>query len=121
MGSQITNAIKNVFGIHSPSKIWRKEIGQNLGLSVGLGFSDVIDDVKDDMVNDMNGLTASMNANVTAYGTGSAATLGNATTYNGGAITINVYGAEGQDVNSLADTIAQKLGDMTRRKELVYA
>lgn len=121
MGSQITNAIKNVFGIHSPSKIWRKEIGQNLGLSVGLGFSDVIDDVKDDMVNDMNGLTASMNANVTAYGTGSAATLGNATTYNGGAITINVYGAEGQDVNSLADTIAQKLGDMTRRKELAYA
>jgi hypothetical protein len=42
-------------------------------------------------------------------------------TLNGSPITINVYGAEGQDVNSLAQTIAQKLEDMTRRKEVVYA
>jgi phage-related protein len=120
MGSQITNAIKRVFGIASPSKVFAG-IGGYLAEGLGVGFEDEIGDVKADMVGEMSGLTASMNANVTAYGTGSAATLGNSTTYNGGAITINVYGAEGQDVNSLADTIAQKLGDMTRRKELVYA
>ena len=36
-------------------------------------------------------------------------------------ITINVYGAEGQNVNDLAEVIAVKLEDMTRRKGAVYA
>ena len=36
-------------------------------------------------------------------------------------ITINVYGAEGQNVNDLANIVADRLGDMTRRKEVVYA
>ena len=119
MGSAITKAIKGVFGIHSPSKIWRKQIGQNLGLSIGLGFGDVVDDVKKDMMTDMNGLTASMTADVSAHTSGDA--LGGPTTnYNGGAVTINVYAAEGQDVNSLANVIAEKLEAMTARKRAVY-
>ena len=61
-----------------------------------------------------------MSANINAYGP-QGALLGDSTTYNGGAVTINVYGAEGQDVNDLAQSIAQKLEDMTRRKELAYA
>ena len=36
-------------------------------------------------------------------------------------ITINVYGAEGQNVNDLANVIAEKLDDMTRRKAAAYA
>ena len=120
MGSAITKAIKGVFGIHSPSKIWREQIGQNLGLSIGLGFGDVVDDVKKDMMTDMNGLTASMTADVSAHTSGDA--LGGPTTnYNGGAVTINVYAAEGQDVNSLANVIAEKLEAMTARKRDVYA
>ena len=120
MGSAITKAIKGVFGIHSPSKIWREQIGQNLGLSIGLGFGDVVDDVKKDMMTDMNGLTASMTADVSAHTSGDA--LGGPTTnYNGGAVTINVYAAEGQDVNSLANVIAEKLEAMTARKGAVYA
>lgn len=119
MGSAITKAIKGVFGIHSPSKIWREQIGQNLGLSIGLGFGDVVDDVKKDMMTDMNGLTASMTADVSAHTSGDA--LGGPTTnYNGGAVTINVYAAEGQDVNSLANVIAKKLEAMTARKRAVY-
>ena len=116
--ASITGAIKKVFGIHSPSKVWRREIGQNLGLSVGLGFSDVIDGVKDDMVDNMNGLTASMS--VTATGAGDPYLGGSTTNYNGGAVTINVYGAEGQNVNDLAEVIAQKLEAMTARKKAVY-
>ena len=120
MGSAITKAIKGVFGIHSPSKIWREQIGQNLGLSIGLGFGDVVDDVKKAMMTDMNGLTASMTADVSAHTSGDA--LGGPTTnYNGGAVTINVYAAEGQDVNSLANVIAEKLATMTARKRDVYA
>ncbi len=119
MGASITKAIKGVFGIHSPSKVWREEIGQNLGISIGLGFGDVVGDVKKDMMSDMNGLTASMTADVSAYNSGEA--LGGTTNYNGGAVTINVYGAEGQSVNELADVIANKLEDMTKRRQMVYA
>ena len=120
MGEYITKAIKGVFGIHSPSKLWREQIGQNLGISIGLGFGDVVGDVKKDMMSDMNGLTASMTADVSAYNSGEA--LGGPTTnYNGGAVTINVYGAEGQSVSALVDAVAERLEEMTVRKKVVYA
>lgn len=39
----------------------------------------------------------------------------------GRSVTINVYGAEGQDVNALAEVIAEKLENLTRRKGAIYA
>ena len=39
----------------------------------------------------------------------------------GKSVVINVYGAEGQDVNALAEVIAEKLENLTRRKGAVYA
>ena len=119
MGKQIEKAIKKVFGIASPSKVFA-EIGDYLAQGLGVGFEDGMQDVNADMVGKMEDLTGSMSAEVNAYGVGSSASVGDTTTYNGGAISINVYGAEGQDVNSLADVIAEKLEDMTRRKEAVY-
>lgn len=119
MGKQIEKAIKKVFGIASPSKVFA-EIGDYLAQGLGVGFEDGMQDVNADMVGQMEDLTGSMSAEVNAYGVGSSASVGDTTTYNGGAISINVYGAEGQDVNSLADVIAEKLEDMTRRKEAVY-
>lgn len=61
----------------------------------------------------------SMSASITAYGPTGA--LDGGSTYNGGNITMNIYGAEGQNVNELADLIAVKLEDMTRRKEAIFA
>ena len=60
-----------------------------------------------------------MSANITAYGPTGA--LGNTSTVNNGNITLNIYGAEGQDVNELANVIAVKLEQMTARKGAVYA
>ena len=60
-----------------------------------------------------------MSATITANGTNG--TLLGGSTYNGGAVTINVYGAEGQNVNDLANVIAQKLEQMTARKGAIYA
>lgn len=119
MGKQIEKAIKKVFGIASPSKVFA-EIGDYLAQGLGVGFEDGMLDVNADMVGQMEDLTGSMSAEVNAYGVGSSASVGDSTVYNGGTISINVYGAEGQDVNSLADVIAEKLEDMTRRKEAVY-
>lgn len=120
MGKSIEKAIKKVFGIASPSKVFA-EIGDYLAQGLGVGFEDGMGGVEDDMVSQMEGLTGSMNAEVSAYGTSGAAMVGDTTNITGGNIAINVYGAEGQDVNSLADVIAEKLEDMTNRKGAVYA
>lgn len=38
-----------------------------------------------------------------------------------GAVTINVYGAQGQDVNQLADIVAERLNNAVRRERAVFA
>ena len=45
----ILNGIKGFFGIHSPSKVFKDEIGTNLALGVGEGFSDTMKDVTKEM------------------------------------------------------------------------
>lgn len=120
MGSQITSAIKKVFGIASPSKLWKKEVGAMLALGIGEGFSDEMEDVKADMQAEASGLTTTMTTQVEAYGANNSDVYGGGTVYNGGNISINVYGAEGQSVTALADAVAYKLQEMTRRKEIVY-
>ena len=120
MGKEIEKAIKKVFGIASPSKVFA-EIGDYLAQGLGLGFEDGMKDVNNDMIGQMDDLTGSMTAEVTANGVGGSAQIGDTTTINGAPISINVYGAEGQDVNSLAEVIAEKLEDMTARKGAVYA
>lgn len=119
MGSQIISAIKGVFGIASPSKVFAG-IGEYLAEGLGVGFDDGMSDVRNDIVGSMDNLTGNMTATVSAYGN-AAQTLGSTTNYNGGAITINVYGAEGQNVNELAEKVANKLGEMTQRRGAIYA
>jgi len=120
LGKKAIKALKETLGIASPSKEFEK-IGYFSALGFGGGWSDEMDNITDEMVDSMTDLTGSMSAEVTAYGAGGAATIGDTTTYNGGAVTMNIYGAEGQDVNELADVIAERLGDMTARKGAVYA
>lgn len=67
----------------------------------------------------VNDFAGNMSATITATGIPSGLDAGN--TYNGGNVTINVYGAEGQSVNELADVIAIKLQEMTTRRSAVYA
>lgn len=45
----ILNGIKAFFGIHSPSKVFKDEIGTNLALGIGEGFSDTMKTVSNDM------------------------------------------------------------------------
>ena len=45
----IIGGIKSVFGIHSPSTIFRDEVGKNLALGLGEGFSDTMSDVTAEM------------------------------------------------------------------------
>lgn len=118
-GKGIINKVRSVFSVHSPSKVFA-EIGGFLAEGLGVGWESEIGDVQSDMAKSMTGLTGNMTATVTANGSASAL-AGNSTNYNGSPVTINVYAAEGQDVNSLANVIADKLEAMTARKKVVYA
>lgn len=49
--TSVTDSIKDFFGIHSPSALFRDTIGENLALGIGEGFSDTMTDVTKDMQN----------------------------------------------------------------------
>ena len=119
VGKNLVSGIKNVLKIHSPSKVF-EELGEFTGEGYLIGVRSSFADVNDYMTDNMSGLTTSMSAQISAYGVGEPMS-GNYTNYNGGAVTINVYGAEGQNVNDLAEIIAVKLQTMTARKGAVYA
>lgn len=118
LGTTVTNTVKKALGIKSPSRVFMG-LGAFTAEGFGIGFEDTMQGVERDMKNSMDGLTGSMTAEVNAYGSGGASTLGTST-YNGGNISINVYGAEGQNTDDLAKQVAYRLEEMTRRKEAVY-
>ena len=120
LGKNIVSGLKNVLGIHSPSKVF-EQLGVYSAEGFVLGYADTMSDFEADASASMAGLTASMSADITAHGTVNGALAGSGSTYTGGAVTINVYGAEGQNVSELAQIIAVKLQDMTARKGAVYA
>lgn len=47
--NDLLNKIKGFFGIHSPSTLFKNEIGENLALGLGEGFSETMKDVAIDM------------------------------------------------------------------------
>ena len=51
IANTITNTFKKIFGIHSPSRLFRNEIGKNLILGVGVAF-EKDDDLIDKQIND---------------------------------------------------------------------
>ena len=118
VGKNLINGIKNVLKIGSPSKVF-EQLGEFTAEGFAIGYEDTMDDFKADMAMDMNGLTASMTADISAHSPDTYE--GSGDTYNGAPITINVYGAEGQNINDLAQEIAYKLESMTKRKGAVYA
>lgn len=64
-GNAILDGIKGIFGIHSPSRLFRDEVGKNLALGVGEGFTDTMHDVTDEMASAMpTEFDTSINANV---------------------------------------------------------
>ncbi len=119
VGRSLVNGIKSVLKIGSPSKVFT-QIGAWTAEGFGIGYEDTMNDVQSDMLSSMDGLTGNMTATVQANGISDPLAGSEVNTYNGGNISINVYGAEGQSVDDLADKIAYKLEDLTRRKAAVF-
>jgi phage-related protein len=119
--SGIVDGIKGFFGIHSPSRLFRDEIGKMLAKGIGVGFDDEFAHVKDDMEDALNFDDASVgiNASIRKVGAEAAGMAYGGVSY--GDINIYVNGDKHRDENALAEALAVKLQRMTERKSAVYA
>ena len=64
LASGIINKFKSVFGIHSPSKVFKDQIGKYMAEGLGVGFEDELDDVYRGMQNAINYEQSKLQANV---------------------------------------------------------
>jgi len=64
LGSSIMDGIKDVFGIHSPSKLMESVIGKNLALGIGEGFERNVGEVNNQIAKafDLQGMVAGAKA-----------------------------------------------------------
>ena len=70
-GKSIVNGIKGIFGIHSPSTVFRDEIGVNLAKGIGVGFEDEMGNVNDTIQKSLpTDLNVSPNLNLNSTTTG---------------------------------------------------
>ena len=65
----VTDFIKKLFGIHSPSTVMRDEVGKYLAQGLGVGFDKELDSVYNDMQRAVDIETDKMSANVQTSGT----------------------------------------------------
>lgn len=114
MGSAIT-AAKAKAGIKSPSRVFR-EIGENITKGLTLG----IDDGSQDAINATTAMMNSINQAGAGISLGMPGTGLLTNSLGGNNITMNVYGAEGQDINSLADSVIDRIQYSMGRSNAVY-
>ncbi len=110
------NAVKEFFGIASPSKLMRDEIGRYIpaGIAEGItGSADLVSDAMDDI--GAGALNSTLSVNAGRLGTVAGASSG-ATN-----VSMTIYGAEGQDVSQLADIIADRINGAVQRQRAVFA
>lgn len=119
--SGIVNSVKRALGIHSPSRVFRDEIGKQMAAGLGLGWEDGFNDVKSEIEDSLNFNDASIGINSSIRKVGAEAA---GMAYGGtsiGNITIYIDGANYSDEQSLAEAIAETIQDMTDRRAAVYA
>lgn len=112
-GQSILNGIKNIFGIHSPSKEM-EWMGEMLDAGLAKGITGGIGQVE----HAMTGLNAATVAGVNPTIHTGAAT---GRTTNVGGISVNVYGSAGQNVKELAEAVMYELQYAVERRSAVFA
>ena len=109
------SSVKKFFGIASPSKLMRDTIGKFIPAGMAEGIEENSDSVAKAMSDLSDLTTSSFDLGTPNFGISG---TGGPTTRN---ITINVYGAEGQDVEELADIVADRINRAVRNEDTVYA
>ena len=112
---------KQLFGINSPSTLFRDEIGVFLARGLGEGFENEMNKVSEDMTDAVpTSFTAEVNESINA-GRGLGRYVSDQIPNAGGLVlNMTVNGAEGQNVESLAEIIMDKIQEATDRKRVAY-
>lgn len=106
------DGVKKFFGIASPSKLMRDEIGAYIPAGIALGIEDNLGLVTDAMDDLSAAATGTISANVRGIHAGSGVY---------GAVTVNVYGAPGQDERIIAQKVADIINAQVSSRRAVYA
>ena len=114
---KVVGSFKNFFGIKSPSRVMRDEVGKYLGMGVGEGIMDEADYVQ----KSFNSLMPNFGGIGSAIGFGASGGSGVAAGNNTYSITINVNGGQFSDERSLAEAISNELQYMLDRRKAVFA
>ena len=107
--SNVLGWVKRLFGIHSPSTVFAEEVGKFIPPGITVGVKEAMPRALRDMGQELSALS-----NIPIPGS-----VTN-TTHMGG-VNITVYGAQGQDVNALADVIMYKMQSAVESREAVFA
>lgn len=106
------SAMKRIAQINSPSKVTEDVIGKNLALGVVEGWDDVMNPAKLSTAFSLTPAFDAMTQNMTTNTTN---------TTNLGGVSVNVYAAEGMDVNALTDAIMIKMQKAVNNKKAVFS
>lgn len=104
--------MREVAQIQSPSKVTENLIGKNLALGVIEGWDDVMDPAKMQTAFTLTPAFAAMQSSMVTNTTN---------TTNLGGVSINVYAAEGMDINALTDAIMKKMQGAVNARKAVFA
>ena len=117
----ILGSIKSFFGIHSPSTVFRDQVGKMLAIGLGEGFEDYlpIDGMVDALTGAMDDM-ASVDAPVLNYN-GAQAGDGSSSMQQGSGIIINIYGSEYQDEDEIARAVERKLTMWNNQQRMALA
>lgn len=115
-GDQLVDGFKDIFGIHSPSTLFRDQVGKFLAMGIGEGFTDEMGNVADDMAKAVP-TDFDVNTNVSGR-TAVSGIVGGGITVN---LSIDKFTAYGDDdIDSLAARISRAIYSQTARKGAAY-
>lgn len=110
-------AAKDFLGIHSPSRLMRDQVGRYISEGIAVGIEDNLNSI----TNSMNDVADLVSQPITPTVGGISAENASNDYTAGNTVTINVYGAQGQSVETLADLVADKINNAVTAKRRVFA
>ena len=112
--------IKDILGIHSPSRVFADEIGKMIPPGIALGVDQALPKAIRDIQSGFRALPKMVMPQM-AFAGGMTAPDANSYTNNLGGVSINVYGAPGQDEDALVRIIMERIDASVSRKGAVFA
>ena len=106
------DAAKDFLGIHSPSTVFRDQIGKYMALGMAEGFEDNIP--VDDMQNSLDGMVNGLSTTKVKGNNGNVVSTSDSYTF-------NIYQREGENDTEFARRIADIINSDVQRKRAVYA